>query len=132
MKVCVHYRKAAAHNDKAAKADTGSAKSLDHVAWLVIFMSRRSKTHKVLEDVNDIDMGEISIAGPSIETMGQQEDGGGEDGYQQDSDTEQGGSKKKMPVANRVLSNGLQRYQISTSFWIIQRVPVLKMKQVHC
>ena len=87
----VNYRKAAAHNDKAAKADTPTAKSIEEVAWPVIYKAKRSKAHKVLEDVDDIDMGEVSIAGPSTEVRGWEEDGGGEDDCGQDSAADQEG-----------------------------------------
>ena len=91
MQVSINYRKAAAHNDKAAKADTGTAKSIEEAAWPVIYKAKRSKAHKDLEDVDDVDMGEVSIAGPSTEVRGWEEDGGGEDDCGQDSAADQEG-----------------------------------------
>src|SRR5260221_7371048 len=73
------------------KADTGTAKSIDKVVWPVLYKAKGSKMHEDLEDVDDVDRGEVSIAGPSTETRGQEEDGDGEDDSQQDSGIDQEG-----------------------------------------
>ena len=86
MGVKVNYGKAAAHNDKAQKVDTGLALSLEKVEWPVDYTFKASKGKGVLIDAGGAGMGEEElITWPSMEKGGdsEQEHGGGEEDQEQ-------------------------------------------------
>jgi len=83
--VKVNYGKAAAHNDKAQKADTGSALSLEQVEWPVDSTFKAPKGKGVLNDAGGAGVGEELITWPSMEKGGdsEQEHGGEEQDQEQ-------------------------------------------------